>query len=884
MTISTESETAIAPDEDNRSVADEDLTSPPPLPDKPSEDIPQTSDIDSCAGADGISAWLESQGLGKYIERFLEHELDLETVCYLTNDDLKELELPIGPRKKILAAVAQMDNPDQTKEMASWYFVASESSEEELRRHIDAYPSGVTEKVAKQLLEDMVWTNLASPPSAQALEAFLEEFPDGNKSLAAKNLLSLLDQEAVRDTPTDQHNQDSESLDCDDDYEAIDHVSTESDESNPPPRFLTSPARSVKTLEEGDEAPTSGTAASPSHESEARSDVDRQPNAPVRNNKFDRIKARYIRKIKFMAERQKRLAFYMPVGLLIGLVIALVFAVYVYSTSNLDGDLFAIRPNAGAVSAQPPKSGSQTSPGRQVPDAMTIETARFLIKNGKMEDGREILAKLASRGNAGAIFTLAESYDPNVLTRWGASGAKAEPEKAKIFYSMALSQGVEAAIVRLTALENKHSLETTSKGRVPTEASPQPAKAPTQQPAAPEEQNVSQELKSAEKIARLASQYGNCLISSNQEACGEILEDTDITKDERIRIQAGLRNPETGNKTTGDAISELVQQCESGAVASCHKAYNVLGPAADNYEYVDRIKAALMHHIGKRKVTQSSNVSHETQKDTGASIVARPAPKAGENKPAPSAAPASSVVVNRPAPGTTFKDCDVCPEMVVVPAGSFMMGSNTGDADEKPVHKVTIAKPFAVGKFEVTFAEWDACVADGGCNHKPGDAGWGRGKRPVINVSWDDITKQYLPWLSRKTGKTYRLLSEAEWEYAARAGRTWREEFGDTIWKSQAQFREGSTVSVGSFKPNASGLYDMHGNVWEWVQDCYQSSYRGAPTDGSAVTNGNCNRRVLRGGSWFDFPQGLRSAIRYKSFPVYRFNHFGFRVVRVLTP
>ena len=101
-------------------------------------------------------------------------------------------------------------------------------------------------------------------------------------------------------------------------------------------------------------------------------------------------------------------------------------------------------------------------------------------------------------------------------------------------------------------------------------------------------------------------------------------------------------------------------------------------------------------------------------------------------------------------PTDNFKDCETCPEMVVVPAGNFMMGSNDGNADEKPVHKVTIARPLAVGKFEVTFVEWDACISEGGCSHKPNDVGWGRERRPVINVSWDDVTMQYLPWLSRK--------------------------------------------------------------------------------------------------------------------------------------
>ena len=211
-------------------------------------------------------------------------------------------------------------------------------------------------------------------------------------------------------------------------------------------------------------------------------------------------------------------------------------------------------------------------------------------------------------------------------------------------------------------------------------------------------------------------------------------------------------------------------------------------------------------------------------------------------------------------PGRVFRDCDECPEMVVVPAGSFMMGSPASeagrDADEGPQHRVTIARPFAVGKFEVTFAEWDACVAAGGCKHMPGDERGGRGKRPVTNVSWDNITKEYLPWLSPRTGKAYRLLTEAEWEYAARAGTTTRYAFGDTISKSQAQYSEsilgsaGRTVEAGSFPANRFGLHDMHGNVWEWVQDCWNGSYNGAPSDGSAWTTRDCSLRVLRGGSW----------------------------------
>ena len=173
------------------------------------------------------------------------------------------------------------------------------------------------------------------------------------------------------------------------------------------------------------------------------------------------------------------------------------------------------------------------------------------------------------------------------------------------------------------------------------------------------------------------------------------------------------------------------------------------------------------------------------------------------------------------------------------------------DSDEGPQHTVTIGYRLAVGVYEVTFAEWDACVAAGGCNdYRPADRGWGRGARPVISVNWNDA-QAYVTWLSRKTGKSYRLLSESEWEYVARAGTTTRYHTGDTITSSQANFNVGRTVEVGSYPANAFGLHDVHGNVWEWTQDCWNGSYRGAPANGSAWESGICARRVVRGGSWY---------------------------------
>jgi formylglycine-generating enzyme required for sulfatase activity len=254
-------------------------------------------------------------------------------------------------------------------------------------------------------------------------------------------------------------------------------------------------------------------------------------------------------------------------------------------------------------------------------------------------------------------------------------------------------------------------------------------------------------------------------------------------------------------------------------------------------------------------------------------------------------------------PGRQFRDCPICPEMVIVPAGEFLMGSPEHERgrgkDEGPQHRVVIKQPFAVGKFEVTFAQWDACVGEGGCAHKPGDEGWGRGRRPVINVSWNDAG-QFVAWLSRKSGKRYRLLTEAEWEYAARAATKLAEAFppfstGATISYKQANYDANfvydgghigiyrqRTLDVGSLPKNAFGLYDMHGNVWEWVEDCYRDSYAGAPTDGSAVTSSDCRLHILRGGAWNYHPQYRRAAYRYATPPGVRMENAGLRVARTL--
>ncbi len=246
--------------------------------------------------------------------------------------------------------------------------------------------------------------------------------------------------------------------------------------------------------------------------------------------------------------------------------------------------------------------------------------------------------------------------------------------------------------------------------------------------------------------------------------------------------------------------------------------------------------------------------------------------------------------------GDVFRDCPQCPELVVVPGGDFLMGSPTNErgraTDEGPRHPVKV-EPFAIGRFEVTFAEWDACVEAGGCTHSPDDEGWGRGTRPVMNVSWEDVTAEYLPWLSRTTGREYRLPGEAEQEYVLRAGEQSRFPWGERE-AAGCEHANGGRVAgcddghgftspVGSLRANAFGLHDTSGNVWEWSADCWREDYseknRGAPDEPA-----ECSKRVLRGGSWDSAAVQLRSAERFWDAPAYRFSVTGFRVARNLSP
>ena len=236
--------------------------------------------------------------------------------------------------------------------------------------------------------------------------------------------------------------------------------------------------------------------------------------------------------------------------------------------------------------------------------------------------------------------------------------------------------------------------------------------------------------------------------------------------------------------------------------------------------------------------------------------------------------------------GQVFQDCADCPVVVRIPGGSFTMGQAKGDASASPQHTVTV-RAFAIGQYPITVGEWKACVVDGGCSFTPRmtNADY---RTPVHNVSWDDA-QQYTLWLSRTTGEKYRLPTEAEWEYAARAHTSTRYWWGDTMGTMLANCSDcggrqdaRTPLPVGSFKPNPFGVHDMHGGVAQWVADCWFPNYQGAPTDAGARDQKNCQKRVLRGGSFRTDRETITASARGNYDSSVRYIAHGFRVARDL--
>jgi formylglycine-generating enzyme required for sulfatase activity len=301
---------------------------------------------------------------------------------------------------------------------------------------------------------------------------------------------------------------------------------------------------------------------------------------------------------------------------------------------------------------------------------------------------------------------------------------------------------------------------------------------------------------------------------------------------------------------------------------------------------VDRLRAAAPKGAAPVEVATPGKAGRASAPPSAA----KPEPKA--SAPAPVAAPvAASVAAPVAASGTSAKagadisDCQACPALIAIPAGSFSMGSNASDASERPAHAVSVSAPFAIGKYEVTVAQWNACADANACPRlsaasNPSPAA------PVRDVSWDDA-QVYVKWLATTSGKPYRLPTEAEWEYAARAGTSTRYWWGEQMAAGKANckdcgppWRADTPGNAGSFAPNPWGLYDMNGSVWEWVADCWHNSFSGAPADAKAWDTSNCSARVIRGGSWREGAAYMVSSSRFKYDASVRHAQNGFRVVR----
>ena len=343
-----------------------------------------------------------------------------------------------------------------------------------------------------------------------------------------------------------------------------------------------------------------------------------------------------------------------------------------------------------------------------------------------------------------------------------------------------------------------------------------------------------------------------------------------------------------------DAISQMAIEADQAAQKAAAEKAEAKRKAAAAEQAEAKRKAKAAEKAEAKRKAEAAEKAEATRKANAKLAKAKEkcSDQAGVWKrgrcvlPTPAPAPSTPAPVPRPPPQTAIE-----PQMVSIPAGSFTMGCKLGRDDiegiclddETPPHVVSL-KAFQISRYELTFDEWDRCEAAGVCPHAE-DMGWGRGKRPVINVSWNDITQKYLPWLNQQTGKRYRLPTEAEWEYAARGGKESAYPSGHTINCQQARYgfwseeckASDKTLTVGSYPANAWGLHDTAGNVYEWVQDRYGADYyRSSPASASQGPSSGTSR-VLRGGSWGDFAQYLRSAFRINDSPDYRSSNVGFR-------
>ncbi|HMC47684.1 MAG TPA: SUMF1/EgtB/PvdO family nonheme iron enzyme [Caballeronia sp.] len=303
---------------------------------------------------------------------------------------------------------------------------------------------------------------------------------------------------------------------------------------------------------------------------------------------------------------------------------------------------------------------------------------------------------------------------------------------------------------------------------------------------------------------------------------------------------------------------------------------------------IDRLRASAAAPKAQSQAQAQADHAHAATSPASAPLApSAPAPaekSVAISAPPPTPAPKPAIKTAVSTAGE-IRDCATCPALVALPGGTFEMGSNSDDPAERPVHRVSVGQPFAIGKYEVTVEQWNACADASGCPRIDIEGSPSK-STPVHNLSWDDA-QVYVKWLSKTTGKTYRLPTEAEWEYAARGGTTTTYWWGNEMRKGYADckdcgepWRKDGPVNVGSFTPNPFGLFDMNGSVWEWVGDCWHSSYKGAPADGRVWDEAGCPMRVIRGGSWPDGGAYMQSSTRFKYSASVRQSQNGMRVAR----
>jgi len=358
---------------------------------------------------------------------------------------------------------------------------------------------------------------------------------------------------------------------------------------------------------------------------------------------------------------------------------------------------------------------------------------------------------------------------------------------------------------------------------------------------------------------------------------GKLIAETQRDADQAAAEKAAAEKAAAEKAAAAAAAAAAAREAERKAVAAEAERKAAAAEAARQAVAAEAARKAAAQQAAREAAAQAAAAEEArkaAEKAAAEAVAAEAARKAAESRAAGT----------KPSAVETFKDCDACPEMIALPAGSFTMGATGGDTSEAPPHRVKIGYSFAISRFEITAAEWKACFTAGGCDYRPKRKGM-TATSPVHNLSWLDA-RQYVKWLSKKTGKKYRLPSEAEWEYAARAGTKTAYWWGNAVGEGNANckncggdWNRKRPAVVDSYGANPFGLQGMNGSVWEWVADCWFDSYKGAPNDGSARDRKDCQSRVLRGGSWRNDASYASSAGRFTYDHDVRYVLNGFRVV-----